>query len=193
MDNDKKSLPHNHLKELNEKNVELKINGENAKFSKSFKPKKCENEILIEFKTPLKDCSYMFYGCNCIVYIDLSLFNTKCVTNMECMFAFCSNLDRIDLSFLDTKKVKSMEKMFFYCLYLEQIKLNQHLGNKKINMESIFYGCSRFKTLDLSFLKADDEFDIDSFSKMNKNLETIIINKECKDKFKNCSFNIKYV
>jgi surface protein len=193
MDNDKKSLPHNHLKELNEKNVELKINGENAKFSKSFKPKKCENEIIIEFKTPLKDCSYMFYGCNCLVYIDLSLFNTKYVTNMECMFAFCSNLDRIDLSFLDTKKVKSMEKMFFYCSNLEQIKLNQHLGNIKINMESIFYGCSRFKTLDLSFLKADDEFDIDSFSKMNKNLETIIINKECKDKFKNCSFNIKYV
>ena len=88
MDNDKKSLPHNHLKELNEKNVELKINGKKANFSKSFFPQKCENEIIIEFKNPLKDCSYMFYSCSCITYIDLSLFNTKYVTNSSFLVVY---------------------------------------------------------------------------------------------------------
>jgi surface protein len=185
-------LDHNHLKELNQKNVELKINGEKVKYKKSFIPKKCENEILIEFKKPLKNCGYMFCSCKYIIDIDLSLFDTSSTTNMEYMFAFCDNLVNIDFSYLDTKKVDNMSNMFFNCYNLERIKLC-YLGNENTNMENIFEGCKKFKILDLSELKAQDDFDINMFSEKNKNLETIIINKECIDKFKNCSLNIEYI
>jgi len=192
IDKVKNKLPHDNLKELNKQNVEMLINRKRVEYSKSFIPEKCENEILIKFKNPIKDCSYMFYGCNNITYIDLSLFKTKDVTNMECMFGFCTNLKYIDLSFLDTKNVENMNKMFFYCSNLEKIKLN-YLGNDTTDVNSIFYQCNSFKTLDLSNLKVDDEFDVDLFLLMNEKLKKIIIKKECKDKFKNCSIDIEYI
>jgi surface protein len=180
---------HNHLKELKEKNVELEINGEKVKYKKSFIPKKCENEILIHFKKPLRDCSYMFYASKYIIDIDLSLFDTKSVTNMEYMFAFCENLIYIDLSYLDTKKVNDISNMFFYCFNLEKIKLC-YLGNENTVMENIFFGCKKCNTLDLSKLKVEDDFNINMD---NEIIKTIIIRKELKDKFKNCSLNIKYI
>ena len=192
IDEVKNKYPHDNLKELNKDNVEMLINRKKVEYSKSFIPEKCENEILIKFKNPMKDCSYMFYGCSNIAYIDLSLFNTKEVTNMECMFGFCTNLKYIDLSFLDTKNVENMIKAFFYCSNLEKIKLN-YLGNDKTDVKKIFHECNSFKTLDLSNLKVDDEFDIELFLLMNEKLKKIIIKKECKDKFKDCSIDIEYI
>ena len=180
---------HNHLKELKEKNVELVINGEKVKYKKSFIPKKCENEILIHFIKPLKNCSYMFYSSRYIIDIDLSLFDTKSVTNMEYMFAFCENLTYIELSYLDTKKVNDISNMFLNCFNLEKIKLC-YLGKENIDMKDIFFGCNKCNTLDLSELKAEDNFNISIDNEIIKN---IIIRKELKDKFKNCSLNIKYI
>ena len=187
--NNKKNY-HNHLKELNEKNVELEINGKVSKYTKSFIPEKSQNEILLKFKKPLKDCSYMFYNCSNIFEIDLSLFDTKCVTNMECMFAFCNNLKFIDLSFLDTKYVLNMKNMFFYCFNLEKIKL-RNLGNLGTDMENIFFCCEKFSILDLTFLEENDEFDVEWMMKLNKNLKTIIVKKELKDKFKKCKLKVE--
>ena len=181
-----------HLKELNENNVEIEINGNKSNYTKSFIPTKTKNEIVLKFKKPMIDCSYMFYKCSSISEIDLSLFDTESVTNMECMFAFCSNLKYIDLSYLDTKNVKNMDKMFFLCLNLEKIKLS-YLGNPETHMENIFFSCDKFSILDLSFLEADDEFDIKWIKKLNPNLKTIIVKKEIKDKFRNCKLKVEYI
>ena len=73
---------HDHLKELNEDNTELYINGNKRKYEKYFIPEK-EGEYIIElrFNINLTDCSYMFSGCENIKYnmsyIFLSFLNSE--------------------------------------------------------------------------------------------------------------------
>ena len=191
-ENEENVFSHNHLKELNEKNVELEINGKPTKYKKFFYPEQSFNEIIIYFKKPIKDCSYMFYNCSYLDEIDLSAFDTQYVTNMECMFAMCENLKSIDLSFLYTKNVNNMDQIFLSCFNLQKIKLN-YLGNDETSMENSFFGCTNLKTLDLSSLDTNDDIDIERFIKKIDNLELIIAKKECKDKFEKYSLNVKYV
>ena len=178
----------NYLKELNEKNVSIEINGEKAKFSKYFIPKKTDNEIIIKFKTPMTNCSCMFYGCDNIYDIDLSQFNTSCVINMESMFAFCNGLVSIDLSSLDTESVENMNNMFLSCMNLEGIKI-KYLGRVETSMKNIFFGCDKLKILDLTSLDKNDNFDIKWLLRENPKFETIYVKKQCKDRIKNFPTN----
>ena len=74
---------HDFLKELNESNVELYINGEEDKFENYFIPEEeGEYDILLKFKILMKDCSFMFFACANLTNIDLSSFNSKNTTNM---------------------------------------------------------------------------------------------------------------
>ena len=81
-DNWNKKDTHDHLKELNENNTELYVNGNKRKYEKYFIPEK-EGEYIIDlrFNINLTDCSYMFLGCDNIKY----------------------NMSYIFLSFLDSK------------------------------------------------------------------------------------------
>ena len=45
----------------------------------------------------------MFYGCKNLSSLNLSNFNTKNATDMECLFYGCQNLRYIDIKSLDTK------------------------------------------------------------------------------------------
>ena len=55
---------HDHLKELNENNTELYINGNKRKYEKYFEPEKDgEYKIELRFEINITDCSYMFSGC----------------------------------------------------------------------------------------------------------------------------------
>ena len=79
-----------HLKELNELNTELIINNKKYEYKKFFIPEKVgEYKIKLKFKIKLKDCSFMFVGCENIISIDLSSFNSKDVINMKRMFNCC--------------------------------------------------------------------------------------------------------
>ena len=48
----------------------------------------------------------MFFGCSSLKSIDLSLFNTKYVKNMNHMFDNCLSLESIDFSLLNNKYIK---------------------------------------------------------------------------------------
>ena len=112
-----KIVQHDHLKELNEDNTELYINGNKRKYEKYFIPEK-EGEYIIElrFNINLTDCSYMFSGCKNIKYINFSNFSTSNVTNMWSMFRGCLSLISLpDLSKWNTNKVKNMYSMFSEC------------------------------------------------------------------------------
>ena len=180
----------NNQNQINEKNTEIFINGEATNFSNFFYPKVIENEIILKFKTPLKDCSYMFYNCNNIYQIDLSQFNTSNVKNMESMFAFCTDLICVDLSFLDMNNIQNMDNMFFFCYRLEGIKL-KHLGNIDTSRKNMFYSCNNLKILDLTSLNENDNFDIDWLIKENKKFDTIYVEENCKNKKKKYKLNIK--
>ena len=89
-----KKYSHDHLKELNEDNIKLYINGNKRKYEKYFIPEK-EGEYRIElrFNINLTDCSYMFSGCEKIKYINFSNFSTSNVNNMSFMFSGCKSLN----------------------------------------------------------------------------------------------------
>ena len=109
-----KKYNHDHLKELNEYNTELYINGNKRKYEKYFIPEK-EGEYIIElrFNINLTDCSYMFSGCENIKYINFSNFSTNNVKKMRYMLSDCNSLNSLpDISKWNTNNVKNMSCMF---------------------------------------------------------------------------------
>ena len=178
IDINKKEEEHHHdlLKELNESNVELYINGKKYNYQKYFKPEK-EGIYLVILKINkrIKNCCGMFWSCKNIINIDLSSFNTKNVTNMHAIFASCKNLKNINLSSFNTKNVISMDYMFTGCKNLTNIDLSTFEIENLIDMNDMFINCNKLKQI-----------------KINKNSYKKIKNKkENEDVFKN--INIIYV
>ena len=134
------------LNELNESNTEIYINETPLKFRRSFKPEK-EGiySIAIKFRYPIKDCSYMFCGCDNIISIDLSSFDTKNIINMKNMFMFCINLKSIDLSNFNTTNVENMENMFYRCKNLKKLDLTSFNTKNVKNIDGFIDGCNNLK------------------------------------------------
>ena len=128
---------------LNENNAELYINGKKKEFKKYFKPDtKGEYIIKIIFKIKMKDCSFMFSGCNNIKSIDLTLFDSSNVTNMSYMFSRCHYIEEINLDKIKTDNVVDMSYMFNKCINLKQIKFSPSINTKNIqNMQCMFQSC----------------------------------------------------
>ena len=148
---------HDNLQELNANNTKLYINNENKDFKKYFNPKeKGVYEIKLDFKIKLKNCSYMFCGCNNITKIDLSFFNAQDVTDMKHMFANCTSLLDMNFSTVNTGNVIDMDSMFSFCSGLKSLSL-QFFNTKNVrNMTSMFYGCYSLTMLNLSSFNTQD-------------------------------------
>ena len=123
-DNLIKIVQHDHLKELNEDNTELYINGNKRKYEKYFIPEK-EGlyNILLKFNINMKDCSFMFYGCYSLNSLpDISKWDTSNVKNMSDMFNGCSSLNSLpNISNWNTANVTDMSFMFDGCSKLKKI------------------------------------------------------------------------
>ena len=80
------------IKGLNGNDTNLYINGKKMPFQKFFRPEK-EGEYIIKivFSSKIENCSYMFSGCNNIISINLSYFDSSNVTDMSYMFTRCIN------------------------------------------------------------------------------------------------------
>jgi len=168
---------HNNLKELNEDNTDLYINKIKCKFQKYFIPEKEGNYIIeLIFKINIKDCSFMFAGCNNITNINFQNFNTSNAINMRYMFSGCENIKELDLSSFDTRNVSNMEGMFgeytniscldlasinfqnppkiktylTCCKSLEYLNLTSFDTSNVNNMRGMFYFCSQLRELNLS-------------------------------------------
>ena len=152
---------HDFLKELNELNVELYINGEEDIFKKYFIPKEeGEYDILLKLKILMKDCSFMFFACSNLTNIDLSSFNTKNTTNMYWMFYGCSNLTNIDLFSFNTENVTNMSWMFRGCSNLTNLDLSSFNTDNVKYMSYMFAGCSRLTNIDLSSISTKNVIDM---------------------------------
>ena len=142
---------HDFLKELNESNTELYINNKKYKFEKCFLPKKEGNhDILLKFHNVLKNSSYMFYGCDNIISIDLSAFNSQKVTNMSGMFYGCSNLTNVDFNSINTDNVTNVSGMFAGCSKLTNLDLSSFNTEKVTNMSLMFAGCNELSNINIS-------------------------------------------
>ena len=62
----------------------------------------------------------MFNGCNSLISLDLSNFNTQNVTDMDSMFCDCDSLISLDLSNFNTQNVTNMNGMFSGCNSLKR-------------------------------------------------------------------------
>ena len=131
------------LKELNEINTKLFINNVQCPFKKCFKPtEKGEYEIKIIFIKKIQNLSYLFRGCDNIISIDLSSFDTSECTNMKYMFGKCFFLKEINLSNLNTSNVIDMSYMFNGCKKLENIEFPNSFNIQKVeDMSFMFHQC----------------------------------------------------
>ena len=140
------------IKNLTDNDVVLYINDEKKQhFSKFFKPDKEGNyEIKIVFKKNIKDCSFMFSGCDNIKNIDLSSFDSSDTTNMYYMFGKCHFLKGIKFDNLNIENVTDMSYMFNNCSELEKIEFPKSFNTKKVsNIEFMFHNC--YELRDISF------------------------------------------
>ena len=147
---------HDNLEEF--KDVELYINNKEYEYKKYFKPEKeGEYKIRIKFKD-IKDCSFMFAGCENIIKIDFINFNSKNVINMKYMFSGCINLKYLDLSKFNTENVTNMEGMFgeynnlstFDLSLFEKVQNKEELDKISSNYKRHYLGgCKNLKELNL--------------------------------------------
>ena len=200
----------NEIKNLNNEDCELFINGEKTDFNFCFNPdREGEYEIKLVFKKKLTNCSNMFSTCQNIIRIDLSSFDSSQVTNMNYMFGKCFNLEEIDLSNLDTSKVidmsylfnkckalkklifpdsfstinvENMSFMFHFCKDLEEINFPPSFVTKKVkSMEAMFLRCYNLNKLDLRNFETKEVINLGNMFEDCTQLKDLIINM---DKFK---------
>ena len=162
------------LKELNENNVKLYINGVKYKFQKYFQPEKGgKYNIVLKFYEKIKDCSFMFYNCKNITSIDLSKFDNDKITNMNSMFCGCSSLKYIDFYSMNTKNVTDMANMFNGCNNLNNLNLFDFNTEKVTTMKKMFYDCYNIKNLNLSYFNTENVTDMSYMFYSCKKLESI--------------------
>ena len=106
--------------------------------------------IKYKFKKLLNSTNFIFCGCDSLISIDLSNFNTKNVTNMRNMFYFCNLLSSIDLTNFNTQNVTNLKSMFSYCNSLSSLNLSNFNTQNVTNMGYMFYGCNSLLSLNLS-------------------------------------------
>ena len=182
----KEEYHHDLLKELNESNVKLYINNKEEKYKKYFIPK-VEGIYLITLKLNIlmTDCSFMFYKCENITGIDLSLFNSKNVTNMQYMFNNCTNLLNVNLSSLNTENVTNMYAMFNNCYNLTSINLSSFNTKNVTNMRSMFNSCYSLTDINISSFNTENVNNMEKMFGCCYSLKSIDISNFDTQKVKN--------
>ena len=84
----------------------------------------------------------MFYGCDDIIEIDLSHFDTSNVKDMGYMFSGCTSLTSLDLSNFNTSSVIVMDEMFPGCTSLTFLDL--HNFDASLLSNCIFNTCFQY-------------------------------------------------
>lgn len=87
------------------------------------------------------DCSSMFSGCDNLVSLDMTGFQTDNVVKMNRMFYGCSSMEELSLCTLNTSHVVSMSDMFAGCSSLKDLKIDSFQTPNVVNMDNMFDGC----------------------------------------------------
>jgi len=132
-------------------NIEIYINENKIEFSYYYTfNNKGKYNIKYKFKTLLTKTCFMFIGCDSLINIDLSNFNTQNVINMSCMLSECKSLININLSNFNTQNVIDMSEMFCKCESLINIDISSFDTQKVVDISGLFGDCYSLKNIDLS-------------------------------------------
>ena len=85
----------------------------------------------------------MFAGCESLTSLDVSMFNTVKVINMNSMFSGCRRLTTIDLTYFNTNAVKDMAYMFKDCPGVATIFIGNNWKTTSVTSSTqMFYNCT---------------------------------------------------
>ena len=133
------------------KNSDIYINGKQIDWNYYYIfPKRGKYKIEYIFHDLLESTSYLFEGCENLIEIDLSYFNTDNVTEMNSMFFDCKSLININLSNFKTENTTNMEFMFMGCHALKSLDLSSFNTEKVVDMSAMFSSCKSLTELNLS-------------------------------------------
>ena len=143
-------------------NLEIKINEKKIEFTYYNKFKE-EGKYLIEysFKNNLTKINHIFYGCNLLINLNLSKFNTQNVTNMSGMFWGCNSLRHLKLLNFNTQNVTDMSRMFCDCNSLKNLNLSNFNTQHLTDMKFMFSHCYSLTNLNLSNFNTQNIRDMD--------------------------------
>ena len=130
------------------------------------------NKIKLIWKKSFKSCENMFKGCDSILSIDLSNFNSSLINNSKSMFSSCSSLKSINFTNFNVSKIKDMSGMFSDCISLKEINVTLFDTSNVNNMSSMFSGCKILETLNISNFKTNELISMDS---MFSNCSSLIL------------------
>ena len=94
----------------------------------------------------------MFYNCTNLISIDISVIDTKDITNMHFAFIECNSLKTLDLSKNNFPNVRNAGGAFAYCNSLTSINLDTPFPNLE-SFDFGFYDVHSIKSLDISKMK----------------------------------------
>ena len=97
-----------------------------------------------------EDAAYVFSNFKNVEDIDLSLFDTSNVSDMESMFDGMSSLTNLDVSHFDTSNVTNMALMFFGMSGLTNLDVSNFDTSNVMDMSAMFSGMSSLTSLDIS-------------------------------------------
>ena len=118
---------------------EVLVNGKSAKiYNYTALLDEGTNVLTIRFISPLDSCRSMFSGLINILFIDLSNFISKNVTDTTSMFSDCISLKSINLNGFDTSSLLYMNHMFAGCTSLLTLDLS-NLNTSKVRAWEKFF------------------------------------------------------
>ena len=154
--NDYKEFFNETKQDINEDNTEIYINDKKIKFTYKYDSDEIGLiKIKFKFNKLLISTAYMFFGCSSLKSIDLSLFNTKYVKNMNHMFDNCLSLESIDFSLLNNKYIKISNSVLKNSS-LNSLVLSLFITNNVTDMSYMFSYCSSLKSLDFSLFNTNN-------------------------------------
>ena len=92
----------------------------------------------------------MFYDCRSLTSIDLTMFDTRNVTNMRYLFGGCKNLEKLDLSKFNTQKLENASYMFYGCKKLTSLDISGFDTGNVTTMREMFQACTVLEEIDIS-------------------------------------------
>ena len=119
----------------------------------------------------------MFDGCEKLISLDVSHFDTSNVTNMSCMFRNCENLTSLDVSGFDTSKVTNMSLMFSECKNLTSLDVSNFNTENVTNMRYMFEYCKNLTSLNLSGWNTENVTNMEDMFKSCYNLTSLYVSE----------------
>ena len=140
------------------------------------------NIVNIAWNKKLDFVSTMFDGCDKIVEIDLSKFETSNIKMMNAMFQNCKSLTSLSLPNIDTSNVTNMGGIFNGCNSLISLDLSEFNTSKITTFDAVFASCINLEFVNFKLLKLNNPTTNYVFASANYKLVLCSKNEDSKMK-----------